>query len=48
LAVLGLGLLALAARSTLRPSARVNFALFKSASAFMLSSMVIIVLGTHG
>lgn len=48
LAVLGLGLIALAVRGALRPSARINFALFKYASAFMLSGMLVIVLDRLG
>ena len=48
LAVLGLGLIALAIRSALRPSARINLVLFKSASAFMLSGMLIIGLDMLG
>lgn len=48
LAVLGLGLIALAVRGALRPSARLNFALFKYASAFMLSGMLVIVLDRLG
>jgi len=39
--VLSMGLLYLAARSMLRPSERVNFALFKYASLYMLGSMVL-------
>lgn len=46
LAVLGLGLIAVAVRSALRPSAKLNFALFKYASAFMLCGMLVIVLET--
>lgn len=48
LTVLGLGLIALAVRGALRPSARLNFALFKYASAFMLSGMLVIVLDGLG
>ncbi|MCJ7511801.1 MAG: UbiA family prenyltransferase, partial [Anaerolineales bacterium] len=46
LGVLGLGLVGLALRSALRPSASLNFALFKYASVFMLSGMIVIVLET--
>jgi protoheme IX farnesyltransferase len=42
--VLSAGLLALAATSTLRPSARVNYGLFRYASLFMLGTMVMLVL----
>ena len=41
LAVLSVGLLFLAIASTLRPSERVNFGLFKYASVYMLSAMVL-------
>ncbi len=44
MAVLSCGLLVLAIGSTLRPSERVNFGLFKYASLFMLGTMVMIVL----
>jgi protoheme IX farnesyltransferase len=44
LAVLGTGLLVLAATSVLRPSARMNFGLFKYASVYMLSSMLLVVI----
>lgn len=43
--VLSAGLLALAARSTLRPSGKINFVLFKYASVYMLLVMVMIVIG---
>ncbi len=46
LGVLSLGLVGLAIRSTLRPSPSLNFALFKYASVFMLSGMIVIVLET--
>ena len=42
MAVLSSGLLILAIASTLRPSERVNFGLFKYASLYMLSSMVLL------
>lgn len=42
LGVLSAGLLFLAIASVVRPSARMNFGLFKYASVFMLSSMVLI------
>jgi len=48
LTVLGLGLIALAVRGALHPSDRLNFALFKYASAFMLGGMLVIVLDTLG
>ena len=44
LAVLGLGLIALAMRSALRPSTRLDLTLFKYASGFMLSGMLVIVI----
>jgi protoheme IX farnesyltransferase len=44
IAVLSTGLLMLAIGSTLRPSERVNFGLFKYASLFMLGTMIMIVL----
>jgi len=44
LAVLTLGLLGLAFYSTIRPSEKLNFSLFKYASIFMLGSMVLIVI----
>jgi protoheme IX farnesyltransferase len=46
LAILGIGLVLLAAVSLSRPSPRWNFGLFKYASAFMLSAMVLIVIET--
>jgi len=42
LAVLSAGLLLLAGASILRPTERVNFGLFKYASAYMLSAMILI------
>jgi heme o synthase len=44
LVVLSAGLLALAAGSIMQPSERVNFGLFKYASLYMLSSMLLIVM----
>ena len=44
MAVLSGGLLLLAVASTLRPSERVNFGLFKYASLYMLSAMLLLVL----
>jgi len=44
LAVLASGLLGLAVMSTFKPSPKINFGLFKYASIFMLSAMVMIVL----
>jgi heme o synthase len=44
LIVLSAGLLTLAAGSILRPSERANFGLFKFASLYMLSSMLLIVM----
>jgi protoheme IX farnesyltransferase len=46
--VLSAGLLLLAVASTLRPSELVNFGLFKYASLFMLSSMLLLVLSALG
>jgi protoheme IX farnesyltransferase len=46
LIVLGLGLLILASWSLLRPSHRLNFGLFKYASVYMMSSMLLVVAGT--
>jgi protoheme IX farnesyltransferase len=46
LAVLSVGLLALAIRSVLRPSERLNFGLFKYASLYLLSSMVLVIVET--
>jgi len=43
LAVLSAGLLALAITSVVRPSERLNFGLFKYASVYMLSSMMLVV-----
>lgn len=43
LAVLSAGLLALAITSVMRPSERLNFGLFKYASVYMLSSMLLVV-----
>lgn len=45
LGVLSAGLLLLAAAVTLRPSERVNFGLFKYASVYMLTAMLIVALG---
>jgi hypothetical protein len=42
--VLSAGLLTLAAGSIMQPSERVNFGLFKYASLYMLSSMLLIVM----
>jgi protoheme IX farnesyltransferase len=42
LAVLSAGLLLLAIASTFRPSERVNFGLFKYASVYMLSAMILL------
>ncbi|MDD2695882.1 MAG: heme o synthase [Anaerolineales bacterium] len=44
MAVLSGGLLLLAAGSTLRPSERINFGLFKYASLYMLSAMLLMVI----
>ncbi|MBN1666652.1 MAG: protoheme IX farnesyltransferase [Anaerolineales bacterium] len=44
LIVLSVGLLALAASSVLRPTERVNFGLFKYASLYMLSSMILMMI----
>lgn len=44
LGVLGVGLLALAVLGVVRPSPRVSFALFKYASLYMLSAMLIVAL----
>lgn len=44
MAVLSAGLLLLAVASTVRPSERVNFGLFKYASLYMLSAMLLLVL----
>lgn len=46
LSVLSIGLLLLAGSSILRPSARLNFGLFKYASVFLLSSMLIVFVAT--
>ena len=45
LAVLSMGLLALAVSSLLKPSLRTNYGLFKYASVFMLGSMMMVVIG---
>ena len=45
LIVLSCGLLALAISSMMRPSFKMNFGLFKFASLYMLSSMVLVILG---
>lgn len=45
MAVLSGGLFLLAAGSTLRPSERINFGLFKYASLYMLSSMLLLAIG---
>ncbi len=42
LAVLSVGLFLLAVFSTVRPSERVNFGLFKYASVYMLSAMLLL------
>jgi len=44
MAVLAIGLLGLALYSTIRPSEKLNFGLFKYASIFMLGSMILIVI----
>lgn len=44
MAVLAIGLLGLAFYSTIRPSEKLNFSLFKYASIFMLGSMILIVI----
>ena len=46
MAVLSVGLFLLALRSTLRPSERINFGLFKYASLYMLSAMLIMIFVT--
>lgn len=46
LLVLSVALLLLAATSVLRPSQRLNFGLFKYASLYMLSAMILIITGT--
>jgi len=46
LAVLSAGLLILAIGSMVRPSDRLNFGLFKYASTYMLSSMLLVMIGT--
>ncbi len=46
LAVLGIGLVMIAATSAARPSDRSNFGLFKYASVFMLSAMALVVVET--
>jgi heme O synthase-like polyprenyltransferase len=46
LAVLGIGLVLIAAASLTRPSDRSNFGLFKYASVFMLSAMALVVIET--
>ena len=46
LAVLSAGLLLLALTTWMRPSEKVNFGLFKYASLFMLSSMLVLALGS--
>jgi heme o synthase len=45
LALLGLGLLALAIVNVVRPSAKLNLGLFKYASLYMLSTMLLVVAG---
>jgi len=45
LIILSCGLLALAISSIIRPSFKMNFSLFKFASLYMLSSMLLVVLG---
>jgi len=44
--VLAFGLIILAAISIIKPSEKINFGLFKYASIFMLSTMILIALGT--
>jgi hypothetical protein len=44
LVILSLGLIALAVFSMVKPSEKLNFGLFKYASIYMLSAMVLIVL----
>ncbi|KAA3614142.1 MAG: protoheme IX farnesyltransferase [Calditrichaeota bacterium] len=46
LAVLAIGVIALAILSVYKPSEKVNFGLFKYASMYMLGSMVMVTLGT--
>jgi protoheme IX farnesyltransferase len=46
LIILGLGLLILATWSLLRPSQRLNFGLFKYASVYMMSSMLLVLMET--
>jgi heme o synthase len=48
LAVMSMGLLALAGSSLLQPSERVNSSLFKYASMYMLSAILLLVLGIPG
>jgi protoheme IX farnesyltransferase len=48
MAVLGLGLTALALRSALRPASPLDRALFKYASGFMLTGMLVIVIDSMG
>jgi heme O synthase-like polyprenyltransferase len=48
LAVLSAGLLILAIGSMVRPSDRLNFGLFKYASTYMLSSMLLVMVGAIG
>ena len=45
LALLGVGLLGLAVANIVRPSPRLNFGMFKYASLYMLSSMLLVVAG---
>ncbi len=45
LALLGIGLLGLAVANVVRPSAKMNFGLFKYASLYMLCSMLLVVAG---
>ncbi len=44
--VLTIGLLLLAINSTIRPSERINFGLFKYASLYMLSTMLVVIIET--
>jgi hypothetical protein len=44
LAILGVGLFVLALSSVIKPSARLNFGLFKYASIYMLGSMLLVVI----
>ena len=48
LGVLTVGIVGLASLSLMRPSEKTNFALFKFASLYMLSAMLLILLGVYG